>query len=48
MDNRTVIADVHARYFGAELNDRSLMPGDNARLAPTRFEDWLTRSRKAA
>jgi len=47
-DNRTVIADVHARYFGAELNDRSLMPGDNARIAPTRFEEWLTRSREAA
>jgi hypothetical protein len=46
-DNRTVMADVHARYFGAELNDRSLMPGDNARVAPTRFEEWLTRSRKA-
>jgi uncharacterized protein YbjT (DUF2867 family) len=40
-DKRTVIADIHARYFGAELNDRSLTPGDNPRLGPTRFEDWL-------
>ena len=43
-DRRTVIADVHARYFGAELNDRSLIPGDDARIASTRFEDWLSRS----
>ncbi len=42
-DPRHVVADVHARYFGAELNDRSLVPGDNPRIAPTRFEDWLGR-----
>jgi len=44
-DARQVVADVHARYFGAELNDQSLIPGDNPRIAPTRFEDWLSRSR---
>jgi uncharacterized protein YbjT (DUF2867 family) len=44
-DARQVVADVHARYFGAELNDHSLVPGDNPRIAPTRFEDWLSRSR---
>ena len=43
-DTRQVITDVHARYFGTELNDQSLTPGDNARIAPTRFEDWLNRS----
>jgi uncharacterized protein YbjT (DUF2867 family) len=43
-DRRQVIADVHAPYFGAELNDRSLTPGDDARIASTRFEDWLSRS----
>jgi uncharacterized protein YbjT (DUF2867 family) len=43
-DPRTVTADVHARYFGAELDDRSLTPGDEARIASTRFEDWLSRS----
>ncbi len=42
-DPRKVTADVHARYFGAELDDRSLTPGDDARIAPTRFEDWLSR-----
>src|SRR3546814_2412843 len=43
-DGRQVIADVHARYFGAELNDRSLTPGDHPRLGSTRFEDWLGRT----
>jgi uncharacterized protein YbjT (DUF2867 family) len=43
-DPRRVVADVHARYFGAELNDQSLTPGDNPRIGPTRFEDWLSRS----
>jgi len=40
-DRRKVIADIHARYFGAELDDRSLTPGQNARLGAVRFEDWL-------
>jgi uncharacterized protein YbjT (DUF2867 family) len=43
-DARQVVADVHARYFGVELNDQSLTPGDNPRIGPTRFEDWLSRS----
>jgi uncharacterized protein YbjT (DUF2867 family) len=43
-DPRPVTADVHARYFGAELDDRSLTPGADARIAPTRFDDWLSRS----
>ena len=43
-DPRPVTADVHARYFGAELADHSLTPGTNARIAPTRFEDWLSQS----
>jgi uncharacterized protein YbjT (DUF2867 family) len=44
-DPRTVITDVHARYFGAELNDQSLVPrsGDKPRLGPTRFDEWLNR-----
>lgn len=46
-DRRRVIADVHARYFGVELNDRSLTPGDRPRLGTTRFEDWLGRSARA-
>ena len=43
-DPRQVTADVHARYFGAEVDDRSLTPGDDARIASTRFEDWLSQS----
>jgi uncharacterized protein YbjT (DUF2867 family) len=43
-DARRVVADPHVRYFGAELDDRSLVPGEGARIAPTRFEDWLAQS----
>jgi uncharacterized protein YbjT (DUF2867 family) len=43
-DVRLVETDVHARYFGAELDDHSLTPGANPRIAPTRFEDWLSQS----
>jgi uncharacterized protein YbjT (DUF2867 family) len=43
-DARKVTTDVHARYFGTELNDQSLTPGDNPRIGKTRFEDWLSRS----
>ena len=43
-DARQVTADRSARYFGAELDDRSLIPGDDARIAPTRFEDWLSQT----
>ncbi|GLV59737.1 LysR family transcriptional regulator [Dictyobacter sp. S3.2.2.5] len=43
-DTRQVITDVHARFYGSELEDYSLIPGDNARIVPTRFEDWLSRS----
>ena len=32
---------VRARYFGLELNDQSLMPGDHPRIDPTRFDAWL-------
>ena len=42
-DRREVIADVHAPYFGARLNDRSLTPGDHPRLGSIRFEEWLSR-----
>lgn len=43
-DARKVTTDPHALYYGLELNDQSLGPGDNARIGPTRFEDWLKRS----
>jgi uncharacterized protein YbjT (DUF2867 family) len=43
-DPRNVITDVHAPYYGIEVNDQSLTPGKNPRLGPTRFEDWLSHS----
>lgn len=43
-DRRTIVPDVHAGYFGVELDDRSLTPGANPRVAPTRFADWLSRA----
>jgi uncharacterized protein YbjT (DUF2867 family) len=43
-DARKVTADIHARYFGAELNDESLVPGSNSWIAPTRFKTWLSRT----
>lgn len=43
-DPRQVIADIRARYYGAELNDQSLTPGENPRIGATRFEEWLVRS----
>jgi hypothetical protein len=39
-----VIADPHAPYFGAELSEHTLVPGNDARLAETRFEDWPNHS----
>ena len=43
-DPREVIADAHARYFGTELKERSLLPGDEAELGEIRFDDWLGRT----
>lgn len=46
-DPRTIEADVHARYFGAELNDQSLVPLGEARLGKIGFEDWFRQSQQA-
>lgn len=40
-DPREVIVDPHARYFGTELSERSLVPDDDSLVGETRFEDWL-------
>src|SRR5438445_395076 len=42
-DSRKVVPDPRARFFGAEVDERSLLPGSDARLAQTRFEAWLAR-----
>jgi uncharacterized protein YbjT (DUF2867 family) len=43
-DPREVVADPTAGYAGAKLSERTLVPGNNARLGETRFETWLTQS----
>ncbi len=43
-DSREVIADPHARYSGAILGERTLLPGKDARHGETRFDDWLKSS----
>jgi uncharacterized protein YbjT (DUF2867 family) len=43
-DPREVVADPHARYYAAELSERTLVPDHEARLGEMRFEDWLKRS----
>jgi len=44
-DPREVVVDPHARYFGAELKERTLVPAGEAQLGVTYFNDWLERSR---
>jgi uncharacterized protein YbjT (DUF2867 family) len=41
-DPREVIADPNARYSGAKISEKTLVPGNNARLGETLFETWLT------
>jgi uncharacterized protein YbjT (DUF2867 family) len=41
-DARKVIADAQARYFGAELNDESLIPSSNLLVCGTQFDTWLS------
>jgi uncharacterized protein YbjT (DUF2867 family) len=43
-DPRKVVADPNARYFGAELSERTLVPGKGARLGEIRFDDWLVQA----
>jgi uncharacterized protein YbjT (DUF2867 family) len=40
-DPREVVVDPHARYFGAELSERSLIPASDARLGEIRWQEWL-------
>ena len=47
-DARQVVVDPHAKYFGAELGERSLMPGAGARLGEMRFQEWLAQAAPGA
>ena len=40
-DDRTVVSDPHARYFGTELKGGELTTGDGARIGATDFDLWL-------
>ncbi|BBX49487.1 SDR family oxidoreductase [Mycolicibacterium poriferae] len=40
-DSRTVVADPEAKYWGIDLGERTLVPGPQATLFATRFEDWI-------
>ena len=42
-DQRVVVTDPQARYFGIRLSERTLLPGDGALLGRTTFADWLSR-----
>jgi len=43
-DPRPVVADPRARYFGAQLTERALVPGSGARLGEIHFADWAQRA----
>jgi uncharacterized protein YbjT (DUF2867 family) len=43
-DPREVVTDPQARYFGASLGERTLVPADDAPVGETRFDDWLRHS----
>jgi len=43
-DPREVVADPKGRYYGMEISENTLVPGDGARLSETRFETWLNQS----
>ncbi|MGH9568081.1 MAG: SDR family oxidoreductase, partial [Candidatus Angelobacter sp.] len=47
-DPREVVADPNARYSGAKISEKTLLPGNNARLGEIRFESWLNQSARRA
>ena len=40
-DTRRVVADPAAQYWGVDIDERTLVPGDGATLFDIRFEDWI-------
>ena len=46
-DSRVVVADPNARYFGAILEERSLVPGDDARVGEVTLEAYLQKAASA-
>lgn len=47
-DQRTVVSDPHARYFGTELHGGELTTGDDARIGPTDFDTWFAAQQQGA
>lgn len=47
-DSREVVTDPHGRYYGLEISERTLVPGDGAQLGKTRFETWLSQAARQA
>jgi uncharacterized protein YbjT (DUF2867 family) len=43
-DPREVVADPQAHYYGIKVGETTLIPGGDARLGETHFEDWLRQS----
>jgi hypothetical protein len=43
-DPRPVVADPAARYFGAELAERTLLPDSDATLGEILYHDWPGRA----
>ena len=42
-DSRQLVPDAHARYFGTEIGETSLVTGEKARLGKIKYEDWLAK-----
>ena len=47
-DQRTVISDPRARYFGTELTGGELTPGEGARIGATDFDTWFATQAQGA
>ena len=47
-DPREVVTDPDARYYGINPSERTLLPGDGARLGKIRFEEWQRREEHQA
>src|SRR5690242_313217 len=47
-DPREVVRDPEARYYGGQVEERSLVPLGDARLGQIGFDEWLRRSKARA
>ncbi len=47
-DDRAVISDPHARYYGTELHSGELTPGEGARIGKVDFDTWFAANQPEA